>query len=244
MYFISHRGNISKIERENENKPKYIENALSLGFDVEVDVRFENGEFQLKDIKAKFGWSNLQTNESFIKSIKEVIRYTRNELLTQMFKTKTGFKSFKNVIDESIKINKYNNLTSAIMVFYSRNSDNFPIVFDEPYKFINDDNEEIEIYVDEYLRINENEIFEKANLFNLFSSWHYTGTCSDISNRDTGELLPGCMIADGSAFNGPVKNNSMASIAAIGYYMAEMAINQKEEKLCKCKPDVMYSEMY
>ena len=47
MYFISHRGNISGIEKENENKPKYIENALKLGFDVEVDVRFENGEFYL-----------------------------------------------------------------------------------------------------------------------------------------------------------------------------------------------------
>ena len=47
MYFISHRGNISGKDKNNENKPEYIENALSLGFDVEVDVRFEKGEFFL-----------------------------------------------------------------------------------------------------------------------------------------------------------------------------------------------------
>ena len=45
MYFISHRGNISGIDKNNENKPEYIEKALSLGFDVEVDVRFEKGDF-------------------------------------------------------------------------------------------------------------------------------------------------------------------------------------------------------
>jgi len=47
MYFISHRGNVSRIEKGNENKPEYIENALKLGFDVEVDVRFHNGDFYL-----------------------------------------------------------------------------------------------------------------------------------------------------------------------------------------------------
>ena len=47
MYLISHRGNISGIDKNNENKPEYIKKALSLGFDVEVDVRFEKGDFFL-----------------------------------------------------------------------------------------------------------------------------------------------------------------------------------------------------
>ena len=47
MFFISHRGNISGIDKNNENRPEYIEKALSLGFDVEVDVRFEKGDFFL-----------------------------------------------------------------------------------------------------------------------------------------------------------------------------------------------------
>lgn len=38
MIFISHRGNIEGPKRENENKPEYIDIALNLGFDVEIDV--------------------------------------------------------------------------------------------------------------------------------------------------------------------------------------------------------------
>jgi hypothetical protein len=38
MIYISHRGNISGPNRENENNPKYISKALQLGFNVEIDV--------------------------------------------------------------------------------------------------------------------------------------------------------------------------------------------------------------
>ena len=47
MILISHRGNISGIRSENENNPNYINTALKLGYEVEVDVRFENGKFFL-----------------------------------------------------------------------------------------------------------------------------------------------------------------------------------------------------
>ncbi len=47
MILISHRGNISGIRSENENNPNYINAALKLGYEVEVDVRFENGKFFL-----------------------------------------------------------------------------------------------------------------------------------------------------------------------------------------------------
>ena len=202
-------------------------------------IRFKNENFDIKDIKADFGWSTLQTNKSFLEAVRENIRYIKNDLFTNIFKSDLGFRSFKDIIDAAISSNDYNNLTTGLMYYYS-SKDGIPIIYDEPYKYKNDNNEEIEIYVDEFCRVNEDEIYEKAKFFGMSSGWHYTGTCSDISNRDTGELLPGCMIADGSAFNGPVKNNSMASCAAIGHYMAEMAINQKEEKLCRCKPDVIH----
>ena len=39
MKFISHRGNLGSIKENLENKPNYIQNALDLGYDVEVDVR-------------------------------------------------------------------------------------------------------------------------------------------------------------------------------------------------------------
>ena len=47
MIFISHRGNISGISSNDENNPDYINVALKLGYEVEVDVRFENGKFFL-----------------------------------------------------------------------------------------------------------------------------------------------------------------------------------------------------
>lgn len=38
MILISHRGNISGKILEEENKPEYVENAIFLGYDVEVDT--------------------------------------------------------------------------------------------------------------------------------------------------------------------------------------------------------------
>lgn len=38
-YLIAHRGNISGINKDRENSPSYILEALDKGFDVEIDVR-------------------------------------------------------------------------------------------------------------------------------------------------------------------------------------------------------------
>lgn len=38
MYFISHRGNLDGPNKELENSPAYIEKAISLGFDCEIDI--------------------------------------------------------------------------------------------------------------------------------------------------------------------------------------------------------------
>jgi hypothetical protein len=47
MILISHRGNISGPNPEQENHPDYIWAAIQAGYDVEVDVWFENGKFML-----------------------------------------------------------------------------------------------------------------------------------------------------------------------------------------------------
>jgi len=47
MILISHRGNFYGPEVDRENQPDYIEEALALGFDVEVDVRDINGSYFL-----------------------------------------------------------------------------------------------------------------------------------------------------------------------------------------------------
>jgi len=41
--FISHRGNIEGSDPRRENTPEYIDEAISKGFDVETDIRLENG---------------------------------------------------------------------------------------------------------------------------------------------------------------------------------------------------------
>ena len=45
MYLISHRGNINGVEKDNENNPDYIKKAMQKGYDVEVDVRYEDHKF-------------------------------------------------------------------------------------------------------------------------------------------------------------------------------------------------------
>ena len=38
MILISHRGNINGKKPDLENKPEYIQNAIKLGYNVEIDV--------------------------------------------------------------------------------------------------------------------------------------------------------------------------------------------------------------
>jgi hypothetical protein len=43
-YIISHRGNLTGSDQKLENKPEQIEKVINMGFDVEVDLRFENNQ--------------------------------------------------------------------------------------------------------------------------------------------------------------------------------------------------------
>lgn len=54
MHFISHRGNINKINKKKENSPDYIKYALKLGYEVEVDVRIKNNQFYLGHDRAQY----------------------------------------------------------------------------------------------------------------------------------------------------------------------------------------------
>lgn len=47
MIFIAHRGNISGPQPEKENKPDYIKEALSQGYDVEIDLWVVDGAYWL-----------------------------------------------------------------------------------------------------------------------------------------------------------------------------------------------------
>ena len=47
MKIISHRGNLTGPNHEDENKMGYIDNSLSLGYEVEIDLWYVNGDFYL-----------------------------------------------------------------------------------------------------------------------------------------------------------------------------------------------------
>ena len=47
MILISHRGNVSGLDVEHENRPAYIERAIALGYDVEIDIFFVNDKLYL-----------------------------------------------------------------------------------------------------------------------------------------------------------------------------------------------------
>jgi hypothetical protein len=47
MIVISHRANLKGIEENRENNPKYIDECISLGFDVEIDLRMKNNKLFL-----------------------------------------------------------------------------------------------------------------------------------------------------------------------------------------------------
>ena len=54
MIYISHRGNINGRIEDVENKPEYINDTILLGYDVEVDVWFVDGEWWLGHDKPKY----------------------------------------------------------------------------------------------------------------------------------------------------------------------------------------------
>jgi len=47
MIVISHRGNINGVNVAQENSPNYIDSALSLGFDAEIDLWFKEAQWFL-----------------------------------------------------------------------------------------------------------------------------------------------------------------------------------------------------
>jgi hypothetical protein len=65
MKLISHRGNLKGPVENKENRPSYIDCAIKLGHEVEVDIRYINGDFYLghdtPDYKISSTWILLRT---------------------------------------------------------------------------------------------------------------------------------------------------------------------------------------
>ena len=65
MIYISHRGNVDGKKPHLENKPEYIDEAISLGYDVEIDVWCINGVLMLGHDNVWVHCKNIEALELF-----------------------------------------------------------------------------------------------------------------------------------------------------------------------------------
>lgn len=59
MKLIAHRGNISGPNSDEENNPSYIDTALKMSYDVEIDLRYEDQKFYLGHDQAQYKVSQI-----------------------------------------------------------------------------------------------------------------------------------------------------------------------------------------
>jgi hypothetical protein len=65
MIYISHRGNVDGKKPHLENKPEYIDEALNLGYDVEIDVWMIEGIILLGHDEPQYGITQHWLNERY-----------------------------------------------------------------------------------------------------------------------------------------------------------------------------------
>lgn len=84
MIKISHRGNINGPVPNKENRPSYIDTALQLGYDVEIDMRYTDNQFWLghdePQYKVDLNWLNLRKDKLWIhcKDSNSAIKFLKN----------------------------------------------------------------------------------------------------------------------------------------------------------------------
>jgi hypothetical protein len=70
MILISHRGNINSILPHRENSTKYIDEAIALGYNVEIDVRLIGGKLFLghdsPDFNISLSWLLYRSKSLFV----------------------------------------------------------------------------------------------------------------------------------------------------------------------------------
>ena len=99
MKIISHRGNINGIVPNKENRPSYIDAAIGLGYEVEVDLRFIDGEFWLGHDEPQY-----KINESWINLRKDKIWYHCKDIESslELIKINDGYKYFCHTQDDYV----------------------------------------------------------------------------------------------------------------------------------------------
>lgn len=99
MKLISHRGNINGSIFEKENRPSYIDCAIQLGYDVEIDIRFIHNEFWLghdyPQYKVELNWLYLRKSNIWI-------HCKDKESASKFIEINNGFKIFCHTNDDYI----------------------------------------------------------------------------------------------------------------------------------------------
>lgn len=85
MIYISHRGNINGRIQEAENKPDYIDDTLTMGFDVEIDIWYIDNNWWLghdePQYPIEFEWLDKRSDRLWVhcKNIEAVEYFYENE---------------------------------------------------------------------------------------------------------------------------------------------------------------------
>ena len=91
MILISHRGNINRKIVERENQPEYIDEAISLGYDVEIDIWGIDGELFLghdePQYPTDFDWLKERSSNLWIhcKNIDALLYFTDIDYSLELF---------------------------------------------------------------------------------------------------------------------------------------------------------------
>ena len=95
MILISHRGNINGPIPERENHPKYIDEAIALGYDVEIDLWRIEGVILLGHDEPQYGISQHWLNERYNK----LWIHCKNIEAVEWFNMTKGFNYFWHEVD-------------------------------------------------------------------------------------------------------------------------------------------------
>lgn len=106
MKIISHRGNIIGPVKEKENRPSYIDCAIGLGYEVEIDLRFIDGQFWLGHDEPQY-----KINESWMKPRKEKLWFHCKDVnsVLELLKLNGDYKYFCHSQDDYV-ITSYNKI--------------------------------------------------------------------------------------------------------------------------------------
>lgn len=90
MILISHRGNILGPNKDKENHPEYIDDAIKLGFNVEVDIWLNDDKFYLGHDEPHY-----EVNQNWLYERFDVLWvHCKNINALEWFNTNIGFNYF------------------------------------------------------------------------------------------------------------------------------------------------------